>query len=205
MAAFSPGFTKPEEKRAIHASQGRGESMLNQPDPRMAEYVQLREAAHPAVLEATARSATMDGLYGESRQTTYVDPAGNQVENRVEISQDTNMRWAKRRSWIVNVISFLSGVLEMILALRFVFRLLGASQENSFMLFLYRFSQVFAAPFHSIFQDQALGTRSVFELSTLVAMLVYALLAWGLAALSRMVFAPNKSGRQRFTTTRSRL
>ena len=54
----------------------------------------------------------------------------------------------------------------MILALRFVFRLLGANQGNSFILFLYQISQVFVAPFNGIFHDQALGTRSVFELSS---------------------------------------
>lgn len=68
--------------------------------------------------------------------------------------------------------------------------------------FLYNLSAVFVAPFNGSFHDQALGTRSVFELSTLIAMLIFALLAWGLVALSRLVFAPNDSGRQRFTTIR---
>lgn len=178
--------------------------MLNQPDPRMPEYAPPQEVANPGVANATVRSATTDGAYGESRQTRYVDPAGNQVENRVEVYQDTNLRRANRRSWVTNVISFLLGLLEVTLALRFVFRLLGASQGSSFTQFLYNLSQVFVAPFNGIFHDQALGTRGVFELSTLVAMLVYALLAWGLVALSRVVFAPNESGRQRFTATRSR-
>lgn len=178
--------------------------MINQPDPRMAEYAQSRETVTPGGEDATVRSATTDGSYGESRHTTYVDPAGNQVENRVEISQDTNLRRENRRSWVVNIISFLVGLLEVILALRAAFRLLGASQDNSFMQFLYNLSHVFVAPFNGIFHDQALGTRSVFELSTLIAMLVYALLAWGLVALSRVVFAPHDSGRQRFTTTRRR-
>jgi hypothetical protein len=90
----------------------------------------------------------------------------------------------------------------MVLVLRFLFRLLGANQESSFILFLYNFSQVFIAPFNGIFHDQALSAGNVFELSTLTAMLVYALIAWGLIALSRVIFAPNDSGRQRVTTTR---
>lgn len=92
----------------------------------------------------------------------------------------------------------------MVLVLRFFFRFLGASQDNSFLLFLSNLSQIFVAPFHGIVQDQALGTRRIFELSTQIAMLVFALLAWGLVALSRVVFASKESGRQRFTTTRSR-
>jgi YGGT family len=176
--------------------------MINQPDPRTAGYAQPRETVTSGGEDASVRSATTDGSYGESRQTHYVDPAGNQIENQVAVYQDKNLNRANRGTWVVNIVSFLLGVLEMILALRFFFRLLGANQENSFILFLYQISQVFVAPFNGIFHDQALGTRSVFELSTLSAMLVFALLGWGLIALSRVVFAPIESGRQRFTTTR---
>jgi len=186
----------------MYVSQGKDETMVNQPDPHMAEYAQSREPVHPGVAAATVRSTAMDGSYGESRQTHYVDPAGNQVGSLVEVYQDKNLSRANIRSWVANVISFLLGVLEVILTLRFLFRLLGASQDNSFTLFLNHLSQVFVAPFNGIFHDQALGTRSVFEFSTLIAMLVFALLAWGLVALSQVVFAPNDSGRQRITTTR---
>jgi len=186
----------------MHVSQGKDETMINQPDPRMTDDAQSRETINPGVANSTVRSATTDSSYGESRQTHYVDPAGNQVENQVEVYQDKNLSRANIRSWVANVIYFLLGVVEVILALRFLFRLLGASQDNSFTLFLYHLSQVFVAPFDGIFHDQALGTRSVFELSTLIAMLIFALLAWGLVALSQVVFAPNESGRQRITTTR---
>jgi hypothetical protein len=176
--------------------------MINQPDPRMTDRVPLRETVNPGVADSTVRSATTDGSYAESRQTYSVDPAGNQASSLVEVSQDKNVIRANRQSWVTNIISFLLSVLEVILALRFVFRLLGASQDNSFMLFLYNLSQVFVAPFHGIFHDQTLGIGNVFELSTLIAMLVFVLIAWGLVALSRLVFAPNESGRQRVMTTR---
>jgi len=174
---------------------------MNQPDSRRMDNAQSRETVDPGVADSSTRSTATDGSYGESQQTHYVDPTGNQVEKRVEVYQDTNLSRANRRSWVANIISFLLGVLEVVLALRFVFRLLGASQDNSFTLFLYNLSHVFVAPFNGIFHDQTLGTSNVFEFSTLIAMLVFALLAWGLVALSRVVFAPNESGRRRFTTT----
>jgi hypothetical protein len=178
--------------------------MINQPDPRMADHAQSRETINPGVADSTVRSATTDGSYGESRQAHYVDPAGNQIENRVEVYKDTNLRRANRHSWVTRIVSFLLGVLEVILTLRFFFRLLGASPDNSFTLFLYNLSHVFVAPFNGIFHDQTLRTGNVFELSTLIAMLVFALIAWGLVALSRLVFSPNESGRQRVMTTRRR-
>lgn len=176
--------------------------MINQPDPRMATPAQSREIVTPGVADSTVRSATMGGSYEESRHQHYMDPAGNQVENQVEMYQDTNLRRANIHTWVTNVIYFLLSVLEVILALRFLFRLLGASQDNSFTLFLYNLSHVFVTPFNGIFHDQALGTGNVFELSTLIAMLISALIAWGLVSLSRVVFAPNYSGRQRVTTMR---
>jgi len=75
--------------------------MISQPDPRMADDAQSQETANPGGEDATVRSATAGGSYGESRQTNYVDPAGNQVENRVNVYQDTNLSRAKRRSWAV--------------------------------------------------------------------------------------------------------
>ena len=176
--------------------------MINQPDSRMTDKRQSRETVNPGAADSTVRSATTNGSYQESRHENYVDPAGNQVENQIAVYQDKSLSWANRRSSVVSMVSFLLGVLEMILVLRFFFRLLGASQDNSFILFLYNLSHVFVAPFNGIFHDQVLGTHSVFELSTLIAMLVFALLAWGLVALSRVIFASNESGRQQFTMTR---
>jgi hypothetical protein len=178
--------------------------MINQPDPRMTDDVQARNMTGNPDLAAdsTVRSASTDGSYGESRHTNYVDPTGNQVESKVEEYQDKNLERENKSSWAANIIYFLLSVVEVILGLRFVFRLLGANQNNSFTLFLYSLSHVFVAPFNGIFHDQTLGTSSVFELSTLIAMLVVALIGWGLVALCRLVFAPTYGGRQRVTTTR---
>lgn len=126
---------------------------------------------------------------------------GNQVENREAVYEDENQRRANIRYWIARIIYFVLAVLEVIMGLRFIFRLLGANEGNSFVLFLYNLSHVFVGPFNGIFNDQALG-RSVFETSTLIAMVIYALIAWGLVSLGRVLFAPNLSGRQSVTSTR---
>ncbi|HXZ03517.1 MAG TPA: hypothetical protein VEH81_01720 [Ktedonobacteraceae bacterium] len=126
---------------------------------------------------------------------------GNQVENRAEVFEDENLRRANIRFWIARVVYFVLAVLEIILLLRLIFRLLGANQSSDFVMFLYNLSHVFVAPFNGIFNDQALG-RSVFEISTVVAMIVYALIAWGIVSLANLIFAPKYSGRQSSTTTR---
>jgi hypothetical protein len=170
--------------------------MINRPDLHTSDYPQLQETVNLGVTDDTVRSATTDGSYIESRHANYVDSAGNQVENQVEVYQDKNQGRANIRSWITTTVYFLLGVLEIILVLRFFFRLLRANQDNSFIMLLYNLSHVFVLPFNGIFNDQVVGTGNVFELSTLIAMLVYALIAWGLVALSRVVFGPNYSGRR---------
>jgi uncharacterized protein YggT (Ycf19 family) len=81
------------------------------------------------------------------------------------------------------VVWFIAGVILTLLAFRFVFIMLGANPHNDFVNFIYTVSHPFAAPFFGIFgYTQTLGTAAV-EWSTLVAMVVYALIAFGISKL----------------------
>lgn len=175
--------------------------MSTPPDPRMQGYDQPTEPGGGAYGSNIDRSANAGGAYSRTRRQNYVDPSGNQIENRTEVYEDRNQSRANTRYWITRVTYFLLAVLEVILALRLLFRLLGANTDNSFITFLYNLSHVFVAAFNGIFNDQALG-RSVFEISTLIAMLVYALIGWGIVSLGRVLFAPIVSGSESVTTTR---
>ncbi len=179
--------------------------MSTSPDPRLQGYQQ------PTVPESTyerpeqhntVRSSNNASAYAQSQRETYVDPAGNRVEQHVEVFEDKNQSRANIRYWITAVTYFVLSVLEVILALRLLFRLLGANQGNGFILFLYELSHIFVAAFNGIFNDQTLGSNGVFEVSTVIAMLVYALLAWGIVSLGRVLFAPILTDRQSITTTR---
>ncbi len=86
------------------------------------------------------------------------------------------------------------GILEVLLVFRFVLKLLGANPSSGFVDFVYNLSTVFVAPFTGIFNTSLVNgavVTSVFEPATLVALIVYALLAWGIVALIRVL-----SGRQ---------
>lgn len=134
-------------------------------------------------------------MYGANQQAHY--PGGQPVESRAEYVEDQNLMRANVRYWITRVVYFVLGVLEVIMALRFVFRLLGAHEASNFVTFLYNLSHVLVYPFNGIFNDQTIGSTSVFEVSTLIAMLIYALIAWGLVALGRVIFAPSLTDDQR--------
>ena len=125
-----------------------------------------------------------------------------QVESHAEYVEDQNLMRANLRYWTIRVIYFVLGVLEVIMGLRFIFRFLGANQDSSFVMFLYNLSLVFVAPFNGIFNDQTIGKTSVFEVSTLIAMLIYALIAWGLVALSGVILAPSPTNEQHVIRSR---
>ena len=87
------------------------------------------------------------------------------------------------------LVYFVFGLLEILLGFRFVLKLLGANPATSFVDFIYNLSSVFVAPFEGIFNASlAKGdvTTSVFEPATLVALIVYVVIAWGIVALIRL-------------------
>lgn len=78
---------------------------------------------------------------------------------------------------------YVFGALEILLAFRFVFKLAGASMTSGFVSFIYNLTRIFVLPFEGIFRrgfTQGVETTAVFEPATIVAMLVYGVLAWGI-------------------------
>jgi hypothetical protein len=91
---------------------------------------------------------------------------------------------------VESLVFFLFGALEIILAFRLVFKLAGASISSAFVGLIYGLSGVFILPFEGIFRRgyaQGVETTSVLEPSTLVAIIVYAVLAWGVVKLLRIL------------------
>lgn len=94
--------------------------------------------------------------------------------------EQVNYNQAKR--WVYYIL----GVLEAILAFRLVLKLLGANPKSGFVALIYNITQAFLAPFSGIFRSLSspgIETSSVFEPGTLVAMIVYALLAYAIVKI----------------------
>jgi len=79
------------------------------------------------------------------------------------------------------------GLIEGVLGLRFIFKLIGVNAENTFASLLYKVTDFFVAPFASLTGAPA-ANGMVLEVSTLIAMVVYALVAWGLAKIVYVLF-----------------
>jgi amino acid transporter len=80
------------------------------------------------------------------------------------------------------VVWYILGLIEVLLLFRFILKLLGANPGAGFTDFIYGATYIFAAPFLSVFRiTQVQG--SIFEWTTLLAMLVYWIIAIGIVKL----------------------
>ena len=90
---------------------------------------------------------------------------------------------AHKQNVAARIIWFIAGVILVLLAFRFLLSLLGANESNAFADFIYTASRPFVEPFFGLFNYDFEAGKSSFEVSTLVAMAVYAVVAMGLARL----------------------
>lgn len=118
-----------------------------------------------------AQEYDQDGLATETTRVTRTD------EGVATGAADPAPVVASRIVW------FVAGVIISLLAIRFALILLGASTASAFVNFIYTVSYPFAAPFFGMFGYTLEYGVSQFELSTLVAIAVYALIAWGIVRL----------------------
>jgi len=101
----------------------------------------------------------------------------NIINNNDEEREDFTARRA---------VYYVLGILEVLFIFRLVFKLLGANPDSGFVFVIYSISQAFLVPFTAIFRTattQGIETKAVLEPSTIIAMIVYALLAWGIVKL----------------------
>lgn len=118
------------------------------------------------------------------------DTQGTEVRETTTQNGDTTVRKQRvahtgRTSGAVmaqRLVWFITGLVVAIIALRFVFLLLGANRDAGFTDFIYSVSAPLVAPFIGIFGEPTYG-QSVFEISSLLAIVVYLLIGWGIAKL----------------------
>ena len=84
------------------------------------------------------------------------------------------------------VVWYLLGIIEVLLAFRFVLKLLGANPTAGFTSFIYGVTHIFATPFLTVFRSSSITEGNIFEWTTLLAMLVYGIIAWGIVKMFMM-------------------
>ena len=85
------------------------------------------------------------------------------------------------------IIWLLLTLLEIAIALRVVFKLIGVNEANLFATILYGMTHLFLFPFTGLTGTPAAGSM-VFEISSIIAMVVYFLFAWGVERIVNVLF-----------------
>lgn len=85
---------------------------------------------------------------------------------------------------ITQLIWLALGILEGLIALRIGLKLIGANPDSPIVSLIYGFTYIFLFPFEGMTATPAAGSM-VLELSSLFAMVIYALIAW---AVERVIW-----------------
>ena len=86
----------------------------------------------------------------------------------------------------IAVIWWVVGLIDTLIAIRFLLKMFGANTTSAFVRFMYELTAPLVAPFHGIFNTASQG-RSVLEPESIVAVIIYTLVGWGIVSLLRLV------------------
>ncbi|MDP9350362.1 MAG: YggT family protein [Chloroflexota bacterium] len=156
-------------------------------DPYTQETQAFRE-----VSRSSREPDTVDNRYVDPAPYAEPEPVRERyVEERyterpVVQERYTQRRPVRSRSYTLaryaRLIYFIFGVIESLIAIRAVLKLLAANPRSGFASLIYGITDPFVAPFTGLFSEPRVS-GSVLEFRSLVAILVYALLAFALVRL----------------------
>ncbi len=106
-----------------------------------------------------------------------------------------------------SIVMILFSIVEVLLGFRFVFKLMGANAGNVFVSGIYNVTQFFVGIFEGIFSKATTGgaeMEAVFEPATLIAIIVVALIAWGVMKLMAQTAHSTRSTQSEYRNTDAR-
>lgn len=95
------------------------------------------------------------------------------------------------------LVYYFFGTLETLLVFRLILKIAGASLGSWFVMITYTITRIFVMPFEGMFRRlsaQGVETTSVFEPSTVIAIVVYAIVAVGIVKLIRISSGEEQAG-----------
>jgi len=143
------------------------------------------------MMEHRETEIVRDDVTGTARaesHTTTSDPVAAATTDSAEVVSSVS---PGRRAVEVTYLVF--GIIEGLLAIRLILKLLGANPQAGFTNFIYGLTNFFMAPFRNLLPAVGTGSSSgaVLETSVVIAIIVYALVAWVLARLIVILFFRN--------------
>jgi uncharacterized protein YggT (Ycf19 family) len=145
-------------------------------------------------LEHNEQSFVRDESSGTVREESTVT---SDTDAAAPIREASVVRTSTPARRVTEAIYLLFGIIDGLLLIRLVLKLLGANPHVGFASFIYGVTDFLLAPFRGLLPTYVSG-QSVFELSLVIAILIYSLLALALArvavlTLSRSVMVSHQT------------
>jgi len=102
-----------------------------------------------------------------------------------QVTRDVAAERRLRSALVTQITWAILGLLEILLGLRFLLKLIAANPASGFAVFIYGITKPFIAPFALLVGTPTSGGM-IFEVTTLIAMAVYALFFWGVVSVIRI-------------------
>jgi YggT family protein len=128
-----------------------------------------------------------DPIDPDEERIIITEEAGGVRETVVEehvVNRNAPIILLTRLIWLI------LGFVQAVIGLRVVLRLLAADPANPFASFIYNLSAYFVWPFVGMIEDPAFN-GSALEVTSIIAMFIYLLVAWGLVELIWLITRPS--------------
>ena len=122
------------------------------------------------------------------------------IQTQRQVIEDSSASGRVLVARIAGLIWLLFGVLDALIVVRIILKLIAANPSSGFAQIVYSITNIFLAPFSGLVASSAVG-NGVFEIPSVIAIIVYSLLAWGIVRLFRLIFTPART-KQSVTTVR---
>ena len=127
----------------------------------------------------------------EEYEVVKTSPAGD-YEHHQKIVEDVGARRRQNINRLEQFIWLMFGILEALIGLRFFLKLIAANPDSPFARLVYDFTDLFMWPFASLTISPSAGGM-VLETSAIIAMIVYAMLAWVLVSIVHILFVHSQA------------
>jgi uncharacterized membrane protein len=144
------------------------------------------------IVETTTPTTRVNGVPRTSTEVRTVEQGAGAVDRMETVAYDpyANKRIAAFR--VIQLVYLIFGLIEGLIAIRFVLKALGANSTAGFAEFIYGITNPLVAPFFGLFGNPS-SQGSVLEVHSIVALVVYALLAWLIVRLTWILVGETRS------------
>lgn len=129
---------------------------------------------------------TLDRDQIDRHKRVVVHQDGNHVHEE-QVVHNVNLEYREALYKVSQFIWLLFGGIEALIGLRVILMLIGANPANTFTAFVYQLSALFLWPFQNIVANPAFQ-NIVLEITSIIAMIVYALIGWAIVRLIWVLF-----------------